>query len=61
MDYSAAILESLSEGIVAFDGARRAVMANPCMIGMMGWDDRPVMGETVEALIGGRPDLLRLV
>ena len=61
MDYSAEILESLSEGIVAFDGSRRAVMANPCMIDMMGWAGRSVMGETVDALMGNRPDLLRLV
>lgn len=61
MDYSAAILESLSEGIIAFDGARRAVMANPSLISMMGWTGRAVTGETVDALIGSRPDLLRLV
>ena len=61
VDYSASILESLSEGIVAFDGNRRSVMANSYMVLLMGWQGRPVVGETPESLFSERPDLMKLL
>ena len=61
VDHSASILESLSEGVVAFDGHRRVVMANASFVSLMGWQGRPVVGETAEALFGGRSGLLRVL
>ncbi len=61
VDHSASILESLNEGIVAFDGNRRAVMANASLVSLMGWGGRPVVGETSSALLGDRSDLLRVL
>ncbi len=60
-DYSTPILESLGEGIVAFDGQRRAVMANAYLISLMGWEARPVAGEKPETLFGEWPEILRIL
>ena len=60
-EFSTSILESLREGIVAFGADRRAVMANGSVISLMGWEGRPVVGESVDALCGARLDLLRIL
>jgi len=61
VDYSLSILESMGEGIVAFDQDERAVMANAYLISLMSWEGRPVVGEGPEQLFAERPEMLRIV
>ena len=60
-DYSASVLESLGEGIIAFDEAWRAITANAYLVSLMGWTHRPVVGETPDALFEGRDEMLRIL
>ena len=61
MDYSTSILESLGEGIAAFDVDRRALMANVYLKVLMGWSGDPVVGQVPEVLFAERPQILRII
>ena len=60
-DYSASLLGSLGEGIVAFDSSEQALTANDYLVSLMGWESRSVDGETAEALFAERPEILRIL
>ncbi|MCZ6632990.1 MAG: ATP-binding protein [bacterium] len=61
MDYSTSILESLGEGIAAFDVDRRALMANAYLKDLMGWARVSVVGQVPDTLFAQRPQILSIL
>ena len=61
MEDSFSILESLSEGIVAFDEDREAIMTNPYFVSLMGWEGEVVEGKASGVLFADRPEILRIL
>lgn len=59
-DQSKTVLESLGEGIIAFDADRTAVVANSYASDLIGWDGR-VEGVSASDLLSGLPGVLNLV
>lgn len=60
-DYSIELLEGLSEGIIAFDRHRCAVLANGASIRLLGLAGRDVIGRGADELFDGRPELLKFL
>jgi len=57
-DHSAVILDSLQEGVVAFDADLRAVMANPFASRLLGWPVGWALGRPAAELFDGDPDIV---
>ena len=60
-EYSAALLEGLNEGVIAFDRHRSAVLANRASIRLLGLPGPGVIGRGADDLFAGRPDLLEIL
>ena len=59
-DQSKAVLESLGEGIVAFDGDHQAIVANSYVSDLMGWSGS-IVGVDADDLLAGVPEVRELV
>lgn len=60
-EYSAALLEGLNEGVIAFDLQRKAVLANGASIRLLGLAGQEVAGRRADELFAGRPELLKIL
>ncbi len=60
-EYSAALVQSLNEGVIAFDHHRFAVLANGASIRLLGLAGRKVIGRTADDLFAGLPELLKIL
>ena len=60
-EYSAALLEGLNEGVIAFDRHRVAVLANRASIRLLGLAGPGVVGRGVDELFAGSPELLKIL
>ena len=61
MNVPKAVLDSLHEGVVAFDMDSRLVFANLAAISLMGWSNRKVVGESAVDLFRDQSELLLAV
>ncbi len=60
-EYSAALLEGLNEGVIAFDRHRSAVLANGASIRLLGLAGPEVIGRDADKLFAGHPALLKIL
>ncbi|MBT4139863.1 MAG: PAS domain S-box protein [Candidatus Latescibacteria bacterium] len=60
-DYGISIVESLGEGILAFDQMQKVVMANSYVQKLLAKSQDKIMGQSPEFLLADRPDLLRML
>ena len=60
-EYSAALLEGLNEGVIAFDRHRFAVLANGASIRLLGLAGQEVVGRKADELFVGSPELLKIL
>jgi len=60
-DYHARLLESLEDGILAFDLAGKLQFLNPSAQEMLGLSKRQALGQPVDVIFPGQENLLRLV
>ena len=61
MNVPKAVLDSLHEGVVAFDMDSRLVFANLAAISLMGWSNRKVVNESAVDLFRDQSELLLAV
>lgn len=60
-DYGISIVESLGEGILAFDQSQKVVMANSYVLKLLAKKKEEVMGQLPAVLLADRPDLFRML